>query len=131
MSFVKWCPTQQALPKSAILTDIVSVDRSSEPFSSEAGLELPKSMPDTSRVSESLLNVKPTEIDSGIGVSAYAVFSLCDCISSGSALMPRDSSIDLPGPGEAEMPTVPHITISTPDDDDFIKNWRNFTCVVF
>lgn len=29
ISFVKWCPTQQALPKSAILTEMVSTERSS------------------------------------------------------------------------------------------------------
>jgi len=65
MSFVKWRLTQQALPKSAILTDIVSVGRSSDPFSSEAGLDLPKSMLDTSRVSESLLYVRGTKLDIG------------------------------------------------------------------
>ena len=54
MSFVKWCPTQHALPKSAILTEIVSKDTSSAGFEVEVDEDFPRSMPETLFASMSL-----------------------------------------------------------------------------
>jgi len=59
ISLVKWCPTQQALPRSAILTEIVSTERSScirsaAVFVCEGALDLSRLMPDTSFVRRSL-----------------------------------------------------------------------------
>jgi hypothetical protein len=60
MSFVKWCPTQHALPKSAILTDMVSkaasVACSSSDFE-DVALDLSRLMPDMSLVRRSLDHV--------------------------------------------------------------------------
>jgi len=50
MSFVKWCPTQHALPKSAILTEIISMPSGSSFSNSSVGCTcavLPKSIPET------------------------------------------------------------------------------------
>lgn len=65
MSFVKWCPTQHALPRSAILTEIVSTAMASA--TSSASLDAPSfealllmSMPDTSRLKRSLPIVSVT-----------------------------------------------------------------------
>ena len=44
MSLVKWCPTQQALPRSAILTEMTSQLSS---LSLSPVLDLPRSMSDT------------------------------------------------------------------------------------
>lgn len=60
MSFVKWCPTQQAFPRSAILTEIFSKARSGVPsadFSFEDVDCLSRLMPDTSLVRRSLVHV--------------------------------------------------------------------------
>lgn len=46
MSFVKWCPTQHALPRSAILTEIVSNDISSGTFVVDE-VEDERSIPET------------------------------------------------------------------------------------
>jgi hypothetical protein len=57
MSFVKWCPTQQAFPRSAILTEIVSNAFStccSNSVFPEGLLDLSRLMPDTSFVRRSL-----------------------------------------------------------------------------
>ena len=64
MSFVKWCPTQQALPRSAIFTEIVSIEISGGTFSADMGvlelvlllllLDFPRSMPPMSLVRMSL-----------------------------------------------------------------------------
>ena len=56
MSFVKWWPTQHALPRSAILTEMVSTEatRSSTAFLSGVDDVFSKEMPDMSRVSKSL-----------------------------------------------------------------------------
>jgi hypothetical protein len=54
MSFVKWWFTQQALPKSAILTDIVSKDISSKVFSEAALLDLSRLIPEIPGVMISL-----------------------------------------------------------------------------
>ena len=58
MSLVKWCPTQQALPKSAILTEIVSIEDSgsSVPFFSGVTVLLSE-MPEISWVKMSLNEV--------------------------------------------------------------------------
>ena len=80
MSFVKWWPTQQALPRSAILTDIVSTERSSANLSGEVVFEsalfdLSRLMPETSFVSRSLGRLAIG--DSRVFGHAYAVFSRC------------------------------------------------------
>lgn len=61
MSLVKWWPTQHALPRSAILTEIVSKARSSTIFSPEVSvfeeevvLDLSRLIPETSLVKRSL-----------------------------------------------------------------------------
>jgi hypothetical protein len=57
MSFVKWCPTQQAFPRSAILTEMVSNAASAACSRSdfdEALLPLSRLIPDTSLVRRSL-----------------------------------------------------------------------------
>jgi hypothetical protein len=57
MSFVKWCPTQQAFPRSAILTEMVSKAFSTCCSSSvfpPGLLDLSRLMPDTSFVRRSL-----------------------------------------------------------------------------
>jgi hypothetical protein len=60
MSFVKWCPTQQAFPRSAILTEMVSnacsTCCSSSLFPAEP-LDLSRLIPDTSLVRRSLHRV--------------------------------------------------------------------------
>jgi hypothetical protein len=56
MSFVKWCPTQQALPRSAILTEIFSKEMSGV-CSADLGLgvlDLSRLMSETSLVRRSL-----------------------------------------------------------------------------
>jgi hypothetical protein len=61
MSFVKWWPTQQAFPRSAIFTEIFSNARSGV-FSADFSLEdvdcLSRLMPDTSLVRRSLRDVR-------------------------------------------------------------------------
>lgn len=63
MSFVKWCPTQQAFPRSAILTEIFSNARSGV-FSADFSFEdvdcLSRLMSDTSLVRRSLCSVSNT-----------------------------------------------------------------------
>jgi hypothetical protein len=57
---VKWCPTQQAFPRSAILTEMVSNAASaacSRSVFDEALLFLSRLMPDTSFVRRSLVDV--------------------------------------------------------------------------
>lgn len=62
MSLVKWWPTQQALPRSAILTEMVSMDTSSASLSAVVAsvsgfdglLDLSRLMPDISLVKRSL-----------------------------------------------------------------------------
>jgi len=55
MSFVKWCPTQQALPRSAILTDIVSIGLGDIPALSLSDVVLLlREIPDMSWVNISL-----------------------------------------------------------------------------
>ena len=64
MSLVKWWPTQQALPRSAILTEMVSKERSSIALSTvvsvfeEAVLDLSRLMPETSLVRRSLEDIR-------------------------------------------------------------------------
>jgi hypothetical protein len=68
MSFVKWCPTQQAFPRSAILTEMVSnafsTCCSSSVFPEEV-LDLSRLIPDTSFVRRSLRQVSPS-LDMGL-----------------------------------------------------------------
>lgn len=79
MSFVKWWPTQQALPKSAILTEMLSIAKSSPSFSAdEEGSVLVLSMfkPDTSLVKRSLLQISHRIYVTKRCYYTHAVFSL-------------------------------------------------------
>jgi hypothetical protein len=97
MSFVKWCPTQQAFPRSAILTDIVSNAASaacSRSVFDDVLLPLSRLIPDTSLVRRSLVDV--TICAMRIGCFTYALFSRCFCASSSlpAALMPSRSAME-------------------------------------
>lgn len=63
MSLVKWCPTQHALPRSAILTEIVSIGLAGVPAPSLSDVVLLlRDIPDMSWVSISLCMMLETEM---------------------------------------------------------------------
>ncbi len=106
MSFVKWWPTQHAFPRSAILTEMVSiaVAISSWLFFSEEPF-LSREIPDTSWVRTSLAIVLADCGGQLKTLRAYAVFSRCFCTSSPLparlSLIPSKSLIDFGGVVEA------------------------------
>jgi hypothetical protein len=113
MSFVKWCPTQQAFPRSAILTEMVSNAASaacSRSVFDEALLFLSRLMPDTSFVRRSLVHVSVCQTIHLI--TTYAVFSRCFCTSSSPAegLRPSRSAMERLD-AEDEVARAPLITI--------------------
>lgn len=112
ISFVKWCPTQQAFPRSAILTDIVSIALARSSWLVSFGeADLFREIPDIvwERFS---LDILSAWVDcTGERVYTYAVFSWCFWSSSvllegaGSA-RPSISRMDLGGVVEAIAPLI-------------------------
>jgi hypothetical protein len=113
MSFVKWCPTQQAFPRSAILTEIVSKAASaacSRSVFDDVLLPLSRLIPDTSLVRRSLIYVSMCSMVSSL--FTYALFSRCFCASSSlpAALMPSRSAMERLD-ADDEVARAPLITI--------------------
>ena len=109
---MKWCPTQQAFPRSAILTDIVSIALAMSSWLvslGEAGLfrEIPDMVWERFSLEAPLTGARCMEE----GMYTYAVFSWCFWSSSvlfegvGSA-RPSISRIDLGGVVEATAPLI-------------------------
>ena len=122
MSFVKWCPTQQALPRSAILTDMMSMPTSSVKHICSIVELLSSEMPETSRSSRSLkprlVSQRSIENFPGKIEDAYVVFSRCFCFSSSvmsASLIPSRSFIERNEPVGVDATE----TVSTFHNDDF------------
>ena len=122
MSFVKWCPTQQALPRSAILTDIVSIAFAKSSWLVSFGeADLFREIPDIVWERFSLDTPSAPFSYAEEGMFAHAVFSRCFWSSSvlleglGSA-RPSISRIDLGGVVEAAAPliTKPFLGVAEP-----------------
>ena len=112
MSFVKWCPTQQAFPRSAILTEMVSIAFAISSWLVCFGeAVLFREIPDIvcERFSLDILSDLLRGTDEGM--YTHAVFSWCSWSSSvllegvGSA-RPSISRIDLGGVVEAAAPLI-------------------------